>query len=1075
VQDQRHLPKTQDSHTSGNRTTLLWHILLWLSAACLIFDRAGNLPQLHLDESINSLPQGIYLLEGIHINDISFSMPMVPFLSAIIYDLPKWLEQFAWLIFYLFMLLLCFCAGSLLRSRISGVLAIAFMAYAFKAGPADSTFGPFGGMVYAASCGVALLALLLRAGKPRTWTGELGTAAALGLSFMIKSPLALLPPLLAAYEILSGKLRDKETSAGKLAVLLIGPYLLLTPWVYMNYSLDRVWLLFEGGRADENLITGALGIVFTVEGAYSLVDLPRNANFKLWALKTVLTHPLTYLESVLKRVYWLFAWYPLAISGLLAALLRFRHEERFHMLGLFVFYQAGILCLLSIQPPYFGQLWVPALAACAALATPASKEKNLALARLVFISALVFQFACYLLLAAFLAAYPFRIQHESKFFRSDDVMPSSNPILLVRAADEALYNGETERAYILSRSALLQRFSIHTVASFLRTLSSRDIDIEPPIRNKIIMRLERNNRLRLGTLRLINAIQKGSDEQVRNALTQLRADWKTLHLTFVQPTSEREKALYNTQQARDNSFDNDFVPLLLERLSPDQRNEFANRLLRLGLESNRLRIMELEALSTNPAKRKQLIKAIAVLAQKLKNLETQLALLRLCVDNNLFLEAASHAEFFLKKTESFRIRFYMADALLRSDQLEKGYAQLQHIGNMNLDMAERRWLNDLHENYDSRANDVVQLIHDKKYAAAKQLAKRLLRIREDAALRLSFSRTFYDTGQYETAEKLLAKLSPADLPEQEQDQYNELNYLLTGARLLPLAKAENFAKLAQEAKVILKKEPANPTAQLYLAEALLHQGFPNQAHTLLQQLSKQALLPAQWKHIAKLENWSRQDRQQKHLEEKFKDLAKWEETKRNQNTLKDCDNSLANKNYQKLKAAAEALIKTDEYKVSGHLYMATALLENHKPVEALTYVNAVRGMPLSKTEKQWADSITKKIAETISTDQMLRQSAREQELSQNANNPSKLLPLARAFVRDYPQNITGKLYFSAALISTGNLNEAQKLLEELRALKLNAGDSTWLLSLEGYLGREQDKCSLKNLRTCAGMRSKTAR
>ena len=1129
------------------RTSFPLSNLLLLTAGAYFIARAENLPQLHLAESITALPHGIYLINGIQLDNIAFSMPLTPFLSACLYGLPKWCENLVWPFFYILMGLLSFAAGRMLRSRLAGAISVLLMSYALTLTSINHVFsGLLGPMLYAVSCGIVLLALLRRGDKQRTWQLELLTAATIGVSFMIKSPLALLPPFLALWDIVSDKLRRGETNWKLLAILCLVPYAMLLPWIYMNYSLDHVFLLFEGGRADENLITGALGIVFTVEGAYPLANLPQNANFKLWALKTVLTHPLPYIEGVFKRVYSLIVLYPLASIGLTGALLRFRNDGRCRVLGLLLFYFISIQCLLSIQAAYFVPLWLPVLAACAALfdmdSAPVTDSKA---AKIIFAVIFPLLLAGYLAVSAYLLAYPSRVTLPSRVFNSEEALPGANPILLVRASEFALYNGNIPHAYIKARSALLQRHSSLTAATYLRALSSRGIDIEPPMRNRLLTRMDHNERLRYLSLLLLNALEKNKAEETERLLVRLRSEWKKWRFNFQKVTSQREEELYRQQQEAGTVFEDEFVPGILNRLSPNQRRRFAAQLRALGVQSQQLLLMELGALTEDADRTEELKARIAQIAAVAKQRETMLMLLRLCINNALYKDAITYAQQLLKKGESLQARMYLADALLSDGQLEKAQAQLEMIENGHLDNADKIWLEDIKKKRDSRISVILNTINNKRFSEGIPQARHFLKMKNNAPQTLlAFSEALLVAENYESAEEFLRELKPAELlePKDTANYQRQLNQL-TALRLEPLSRAHDYKKLKEHALELLAWNPDNMIARLYLAEALIGLGEPQAAQQELEYAAQKKLPPEQWQKLLELTRMA----QAKITEQQEKAKQKTEElplqtdpradTKLASNILAENPENISatiflartlfqkgnlsgaqqqlsalsqkqldtaqrqelqelslqlakkrkmqdlSKNLQILdkpgdtkdgaysalrRQAAAALMETEGYRETGALHMAQTLMQENKFDEARSYLSKLRSGLLSSSQKAWADSIEKQIAEAAAKNLLIEKSRRLQELQTTADHPKKLLPLAQQFAKDYPQETTGKLYLAAALIATGELDQAQTQLAQLQHLPLASQDRAWQQSLTEYLGRERNKCSLKNPKACVG-------
>lgn len=180
---------------------------------------------------------------------------------------------------------------------------------------------------------------------------------AAGFSMLVRSPLFAFPPLAAAWGLLRGG-RGGRSGRGLAAagLFIVCAYLPLAPWAGLNYSLFDSFIPLEESRPASNVIAGAKGLVFTMEGdARAFAGISRDDSVYAWAAKTVLADPGTYAVAVLRRLAaafmispWLFL---LAGAGL--ALCRSPGN-------LFTAFMAAyfilVHCLLAIEPRYFQPL-----------------------------------------------------------------------------------------------------------------------------------------------------------------------------------------------------------------------------------------------------------------------------------------------------------------------------------------------------------------------------------------------------------------------------------------------------------------------------------------------------------------------------------------------------------------------------------------------------------------------------------------------------------------------------------------------------------------------------------------------
>jgi len=189
--------------------------------------------------------------------------------------------------------------------------------------------------------------------------------AAAGISMLVRSPLLLFPPLAAVYGFFSKTGRSGKWLAGA-ALFLLFAYAPLAPWARLNNALFGHTTIFEEERPASNLITGALGMTYTVVGdARAFAGLSRDESAFRWAAKTVLAAPGRYAAAVARRAGRVFLMSPwlflLAAAGLVLSRSR---ETRF--LAFFCAYFILIHCLLTVEERYFYPLrYVLALLAAA--------------------------------------------------------------------------------------------------------------------------------------------------------------------------------------------------------------------------------------------------------------------------------------------------------------------------------------------------------------------------------------------------------------------------------------------------------------------------------------------------------------------------------------------------------------------------------------------------------------------------------------------------------------------------------------------------------------------------------------
>ncbi|MBI5240985.1 MAG: hypothetical protein HY926_10975 [Elusimicrobia bacterium] len=244
--------------------------------------------------------------------------------------------------------LLVFCLGWLLHSPLCGALAL--LAFSFLA--PDWFVGRRWLCIPLASLAACLAAWRARAPSlKRTWLA----AGALAANLAVISTLFLFGPVLALHDWASGGgERRRRARAVSAAVLCLAPLLFLAPWVYMNWRAYGSLTLFERGRADSNILNGALGLV----ECPPFDRLPPPGEGVLGrAAAEVASHPLRYLAACGRRLWFSFSLQPLlACAGLLAlAVLRRREEVR--AVGLLALYWVAVHCLMTVERDYFIPVW----------------------------------------------------------------------------------------------------------------------------------------------------------------------------------------------------------------------------------------------------------------------------------------------------------------------------------------------------------------------------------------------------------------------------------------------------------------------------------------------------------------------------------------------------------------------------------------------------------------------------------------------------------------------------------------------------------------------------------------------
>ncbi|MHB2026764.1 MAG: hypothetical protein ACYCPQ_09040 [Elusimicrobiota bacterium] len=251
----------------------------------------------------------------------------------------------------------------------------------------------------------------------------------LGMSFLVKSPLFLFLPVLAVCETVFQ--RDFKSARG-LMIASVVSFMILAPWIWMNQRLTGRFVPFENGRADTNVISGALGFIRTGEGDFRrYAALSPSQSAVLWAIKMVAKHPFRYAEAVFHRIILVFLMHP-ALFLLAMIFLRLgRNEDDWRRIGILIFYFSGIHCLLPMESRYITPL-TPLLsiaAVCAGLRLLAGARASTPISPLVFWSSFIPAAALSALALILVSAYPARSENPFCISRALSASPGNDWVL----------------------------------------------------------------------------------------------------------------------------------------------------------------------------------------------------------------------------------------------------------------------------------------------------------------------------------------------------------------------------------------------------------------------------------------------------------------------------------------------------------------------------------------------------------------------------------------------------------------------------------------------------------------------
>jgi hypothetical protein len=174
----------------------------------------------------------------------------------------------------------------------------------------------------------------------------------ISITFLIKSPLFLMPFFSLIFDYLYIK-TDKKKFILNSIVFIISSYIILIPWIRLNYNLTNKFVPFEYKRADCNIIT-SVDFVYTIEGdARHMAGLTNEDSVYKYYFNRAIENPVKYLKLISLRLCEVSQFYILfLIFILLGFILKIYNEETKFILYICLYYVL-IHSLFSIENRYF--------------------------------------------------------------------------------------------------------------------------------------------------------------------------------------------------------------------------------------------------------------------------------------------------------------------------------------------------------------------------------------------------------------------------------------------------------------------------------------------------------------------------------------------------------------------------------------------------------------------------------------------------------------------------------------------------------------------------------------------------
>jgi tetratricopeptide (TPR) repeat protein len=500
----------------------------------------------------------------------SWSMPGASLLSALANGGGLWFQ-----LPVLLCALLAFSLGCELESLLAGVAAAALSFWVMRIN------SPLDLEQLLLAAGMLLTGALLAVPTESPRLRDLSAGGAIAASLLVRGVLAPLPALLPLCGLFF-KRRAKDM-LGRAALLSAVPLIAILAWGCVQRGANGRFAFLEwtGGRADSNLITGALGMTGTVEGdANALAGAPRGGALS-WAAGEAARHPLRFAAAVARRAGRAAGFSPLLfLLGLLGAA-RIARRESSAPVAVLAAYFLLFHCLMTVESRYFLPLWLlacPLAASCLGLIPAARGEpaRSAPLAWLCFVPAAAGA-ACVLVL---LLRFPWADRTERGLDRALLESPADADLLLMRGRLE-LKRGHADEArtafdasYRLSEREEARFGSL--LAAFMRGPRDGGLGALPSDGEQDTSQLE--------LLKAFVRLEQGRDAEARAALARARARWTLEKRSFGSPDRPYEESLREVLRGSDTMLINVGFNTIFFALPKERRLALARRLPALGVD-----------------------------------------------------------------------------------------------------------------------------------------------------------------------------------------------------------------------------------------------------------------------------------------------------------------------------------------------------------------------------------------------------------------------------------------------------------------------------------------------------------
>lgn len=477
---------------------------------------------------------GEMLLHGLRSQALSYAMPGLSLLEALMEyhsrTAPEYMYRAAGIFFLGLVYVFSYLTGLSAKGRWTGALALltAVVPDLFRV---DHEFEQ---VVYSAVLMLAVLMLVLR-NKEYGLRTSLLAGLAVGFTFLVRSPLFLLPVFVVGWDYFQRRGELRKFAANS-AVFLLASYFLLVPWARVNYGLFGRLIPFEEGRASCNIVTSVKGATFTTDGdAKSLAGIGGGRSVYGWAAGELAKNPFPFLAAVPERLLQVFYMYPFLILASLLCLIGRREKEPLLALAV-AGYFVVIHCFLSIEKRYFDPLpyllAFPAAAGFKTLLLPSAEEAGKATVwpKIIFYAVLLPVAAVEWLLLS----YPARALPELPALNAQLQKFPSDRWLLKWKGRTLLNYDMTPEGRLLFEAAWREKPGSEALSGYiLETLKARGLGEVPEIPAGV-------TDSGAAEVKLLKELQLGGLDAARGTYSVLYANWFRTKTTLRTPVTRSD-------------------------------------------------------------------------------------------------------------------------------------------------------------------------------------------------------------------------------------------------------------------------------------------------------------------------------------------------------------------------------------------------------------------------------------------------------------------------------------------------------------------------------------------------------